>query len=266
MKLSVISVTKTKVKDKELPSQFDEEVNPNLIKRAVLVVQKNKRQPYGANPRAGKRASANVSKRRHNYRGCYGIGISRVPRKVMSRRGTRFNWTGALVPGTVGGRRAHPPKAKDWSVKINKKERRKAIRSAIAATTVKDLVKVNHRIPTDYPFIIEDKFEKMDKTKSVKDVLEKIGFVQELERAAKKTIRAGKGKTRGRKYKKRVGPLLVISEICPLLKSAKNIAGIDIVVVNKLNAELLAPGAQLGRPTIFTEAAINRIEKEKLFC
>ena len=82
-----------------------------LIKRAVLTLQNNKRQRYGANPEAGKKVSAALSKRRRKYRGSYGHGISRVPRKILSRRGTSMNWQGAFAPGTVGGRRAHPPKA-----------------------------------------------------------------------------------------------------------------------------------------------------------
>ena len=42
----------------------------------------------------------------------------------MSRSGTRLNFTGAFAPGTVGGRRAHPPKAeKNWQEKVNKKDK-----------------------------------------------------------------------------------------------------------------------------------------------
>ena len=53
----------------------------------------------------------------------------------MWRRGTQFMWVGALAPGTVGGRKAHPPKAsKIWNLKINKKERAKAIRSALGGS------------------------------------------------------------------------------------------------------------------------------------
>ncbi len=126
MKLNIISTSKEKKKEIDLPSQFNEEVRPDVISRAVLAIQSNKRQPYGASPEAGKRASAEISRRRHDYRGSYGHGISRVPRKILTRRGTRMYWVGAFAPGTVGGRRAHPPKVeKNYSQKINKKERRK---------------------------------------------------------------------------------------------------------------------------------------------
>ena len=185
----------------KLPIQFDEDVRPDLIKRAVLTLITHKRQRYGASPEAGKRSSGKISKRRHNYRGCYGLGISRVPRKIFSRRGTRMNWHGAIVPGTVGGRRAHPPKAeKIFWVKINTKERKKAIRSAAAATMNKELVKIRgHKINDSYPFIIDSSIENIDKTSKVKEILIKLGLKEELQRSEVKIIRAGKGKTRGRK-------------------------------------------------------------------
>ncbi len=118
MKLKIISIKKAEAGERELPAQFKGLVRPDLIKRAVLSLQSNKRQAYGASPEAGKRHSAELSRRRRKYRGSYGHGISRVPRKILSRSGLRFNWAGAVAPGTVGGRRAHPPKTeKIWTKK-----------------------------------------------------------------------------------------------------------------------------------------------------
>lgn len=267
MKLSILSAAKTEKGSMQLPIQFGEEIRPDIIKRAVEVIQANKRQKYGASPEAGQRASAKVSRRRHDYRGAYGIGISRVPRKVMSRRGTRMNWTGAVAPGTVGGRRAHPPKAeKVWCKSINVNERRKAIRSAMAATLVKEIVaKRGHKVPENYPFILDDSFEKLAKTKQVKDALMKLGFQDELNRCEEKTIRSGTARMRGRKYRRKKSVLLVVSKECALQKSASNIPGIDIVEVNLLNAELLAPGTDIGRLALFTESALKRMDAEKLF-
>src|SRR3989338_11252474 len=153
MKVQILDTANTKVGDIELPSQFNEAVRDEIILRAVLAIQSHGRQPYAAHDTAGKRSSAKLSRRRKNYRGSYGIGISRVPRKIMTRRGTRLNWVGAFAPGTVGGRRAHPPKtSKIWAKKINEKERRKAIRSAIAATASKQIItKRGHLIPSNYP-------------------------------------------------------------------------------------------------------------------
>ncbi len=267
MKLTILNLTKTEIGKRELPSQFDEEIRADLVKRAVLTIRSNSRQAYGADPMAGKRASAELSRRRHKYRGSYGFGISRVPRKILSRRGTRLNWVGAFAPGTVKGRRAHPPKAdKIWSRKLNTKERRKAIRSALSATVIKPLVQERgHIVPELYPFIIDSKIESMEKTKDVISALEKLGFAEELSRVSVKSIRPGKGTLRGRKYRKKTGPLIIVSDKCSLMKSAKNIPGVDIVKVDKLNAGALAQGIRPGRLSLFTDKAIERMEKEQLF-
>lgn len=266
MKLPILNISKEEIGKQEMPIQFEEEVRPDLIKRAVIAIQNNERQAYGADPMAGKRASAKLSRRRRDYKTSYGIGISRVPRKIMSRRGARMNWVGAFAPGTVGGRKAHPPKAsKNWTKKINKKERRKAIRSAIAATLSKELVAKNHIIPDNYPFIIESKFESLKKTKEVRDVLKKIGLEKELSRVNERTIRSGKGKKRGRKYKSKAGPLIIVSKECALLKAARNIAGINVKIVKSINAKVLAPSTNPGRLAIWTQDAIKELENKKLF-
>lgn len=267
MKVNVLSLESANVKQVDMPSQFSEPVRPDLIKRAVKAIEANKRQPYGSDPRAGLRHSAFVSKRRHKFKSTYGIGQSRTPRKVISARGTRFNWIGAVVPQTVGGRRAHPPKvAKIWDKKINKKEKRKAIRSAMAASMIKEIVqKRGHKVPDNYPFIAESNIENVDKTKNAIQTLTKLGLKDDLERSGERKIRAGKGKMRGRRYKRKIGPLIVVSEDCPAMKSFSNIFGVDVETVSNLNAQLLAPGSVPGRLVVFSEKAIEKIGKENLF-
>lgn len=267
MNIQIKSLENAAKGSKALPKQFDEPIREDIIKRAVLAIQSNARQPYGSDPDAGMKVSAKVSRRRRDYRGSYGIGISRVPRKVMSRRGTRMNWVGALAPGTVGGRRAHPPKAgKEWSKKINKKENRLAIRSAMGATMHPEIVKARgHVVPKEYPFIIENGFEKISKTAEARKVLVALGFDAELERSSIVRIKTGRARTRGRGSKVPVGVLVVVSAESPVMKALANIPGVDCAVVNALNAELLAPGTHPGRATLFTESAIQRISDEGLF-
>ena len=262
MKLKIKNTKGTVKRDIELPKQFTVPVRADIIKKAVLTIQSHKRQNYGASPGAGKRASAYLSKRRNSYRSTYGIGQSRTPRKVMSRRGTRLNYVGAFAPQTVGGRRAHPPKAeKNLSIKINKNERRKAICSAMAATFDKKyLEEKNYIVPEDYPFILDNEFEAISKTKDVKAALTNLKIQLETDRK----IRAGKGKSRGRKYIKKKGPLIITSQKCKISDSAKNL-NINVVEIENLNTELLAPGAQPGRVALFTEGAIEKLKQEELF-
>jgi len=267
MKLPILNTEKRKTGEKELPLQFQESYRPDLIKRACHALASVARQSYGAQPEAGMRHSTKVSKRRRDYKGCYGFGVSRVARKVLSKRGMRMFWVGAFSPQTRGGRRAHPPKSeKIFAQKINIQENRKAIRSALSATVNKDLVLLRgHKVPAEYPFILDSSSEQLIKTKDVENLLVKLGFADELERADKRKVRAGRGKTRGRKYQNKKSLLLVVSGNCPLIKAAENIPGIEVVQARAVNADLLAPGAQPGRATLCTDKALDLLEKEKLF-
>ncbi|MBU0457095.1 MAG: 50S ribosomal protein L4 [Nanoarchaeota archaeon] len=267
MKLSIFNSGKKKTGEIDLPSQFSEEYRPDLIKRAVHALQANSRQAYGADPDAGMRSSSKLSKRRRKYRGSYGFGISRVNRKILSRRGTRFSWVGAFSPQTTGGRKAHAPKSeKILAEKVNRKENRKAIRSAMTATLNKCLVeKRGHKVPVDYPFVLNNDIENMEKTKDVEQVLIDLGFQDELKRSLLKKIRAGLGTMRGRKYRKKKSVLIVTGGKCALSKAAKNLSGIDVVEAKELNAELLSPGTMSGRVTLWTENAVKKIAEEKLF-
>ncbi|MEM3373826.1 MAG: 50S ribosomal protein L4 [Candidatus Woesearchaeota archaeon] len=266
--MKAILKSKTGEKEIELPLQFNEPIRQDLIKRAVLAIHSHKRQPYGTDPEAGKKHSSKLSRRRRDYKTAYGIGISRVPRKILSHSGSRFNWVAAAVPYAVGGMQAHPPKAeKKWAQKINDKERRKAIRSAMAASVNKELVlKRGHKIKElKYPLVLEDEIENISKAKEALEMLLSLGLEDELKRCSKYTQRSGKATTRGRTQKSRKGPLIVVSKKCNLMKAVRNIPGVDVVEVKNLNAELLAPGADIGRLTVYTNAAIELLKNENLF-
>jgi len=232
----------------DLPEVFDTEYRPDLIKKSFNVMHSNKRQPYGADPYAGtKHATASVGK---------GRGSSRVPRLTQGRRA-------ALAPCVVGGRRAHPPKAeKDWKEKINKKEKVKAIKSALAATTDKTMVSNrghNFDDKITLPIIIDDKFGNSKKTKEVIEILEKIGIYDDILRATNgRHIRAGRGKIRGRKYKTPKS-ILIVSTKEKIYKSSRNLTGIDVVEPKNLNIEHLAPGGIAGRLTIITKSDLKKI-------
>ncbi len=266
MKTSIYAIDGKKGSTIALPVQFAEEVRPDLIRRAVVSMQANARQPYGAFPKAGQRPSAVLSRRRRKYKTSYGHGISRVPRKALWKRGRQFGWVGAFAPGMVKGRRAHPPKAqKIFAKSINEGERRKAIRSALAASVNIEWVKNRGHKVSELPSVVEKKMEKITKTSEVYEVLQRLQLGQELDRVAGRKVRAGKGKLRGRRYKTKKGPLIVVAGACALLKAAHNIPGVDVCAVHQVNAERLAPGGNPGRLTIYSEDAIARLEKEQLF-
>jgi large subunit ribosomal protein L4e len=192
-----------------------------------------------------------------------GKGISRVPRKIMSRRGSQFNWEGAEIPNARGGRRAHPPKIDSMinTKKINKKELVLALKSALIATITPKMInqkyqRLNDKKVEGLPFIIEPKFLTL-KTKqqieSLKNILGKDLIEVSLK---KKKVRSGKGKLRGRKYKQNAGMLLVIGE-----KEKTKINAIDVKKVKELSIMDLAQGG-LGRITMYTEQSLNEIDKK----
>jgi large subunit ribosomal protein L4e len=174
---------------------------------------------------------------------------------------------GAVAPGTVGGRRAHAPKAERiWDKKINVKERRQAILSAIAASLNKEIVtERGHKIPENYPFAVSEEFENIQKTRDAVAALNKLGFEKELERASVKKIRAGHGKARGRPYKTKKSLLVIVSKNCKLKDALENVTGVDVARLDELNAQLLAPGTHAGRAVLFTESAVKDWNEKKLY-
>jgi large subunit ribosomal protein L4e len=265
MKVSVFNLQGKKVGKIELPEVFNEEYRPDLIKRAVLAIRSKKRQPYGTDILAGLRTSAHYHGRRGIRYTMMNRELARMPR-VHGDTAPGLFFRARKVPQAVKGRPAHPPKVeKVWEEKINKKERRKAIKSAIAATAMKEVVKERgHKIDKleELPIIVTDDIEKVSKTKDLEKFLINIGLEEEIKRIKKKKVRAGKGKMRGRRYKKKIGPLIVISKDEGIGKAAKNLPGINVCRVENLNAEYLAPGAMPGRLTIWSRSSIEKLRSE----
>lgn len=253
-KIKIYSLKGEVTDEMDLPEIFSEEFRPDLIKRAVLSAQSARIQPWGTDPMAGKRTTA------ESYGA--GRGVAMVPRVKGSRHPAGSK--AAFVPQATGGRRAHPPRStRIIHEKINKKERRLAIRSAIAATADQKIVESRgHQIGNipQIPFIIEDDLSKVRKTKETREIFKKLGIMDDVVRAKNgRKIRAGRGKTRGRKYKTPKGPLLVVAEDKGISLGARNHPGVDVVVVENLNSELLAPGTHPGRFTVYTKSAIKRL-------
>jgi large subunit ribosomal protein L4e len=235
-----------------LPTVFATPLRPDVIKRAVLAIQSSRLQPQGRDPMAGKRTSA-------ESRGT-GLGMARIPR--VKGGGGRA----AFAPSTVGGRQPHPPRSEKKIVKrIPKKEARLALLSAIAATASQDVIASRgHRtedIP-EIPLIVTDSIEELTKTSELEATLTNLGVFSDLYRVkTSRKIRAGKGKRRGRKMKQAVGPLIVVTENKGIFNAAGNLLGVTVTKVNNLNAEMLAPGTHPGRLTLWTNGAIEQLDK-----
>jgi large subunit ribosomal protein L4e len=187
-----------------------------------------------------------------------GMGISRVPRiKGGSGRA-------GFAPSTVGGRQPHPPRAEKNIVKdIPKKEAKFALISAIAATAQKEtIVSRGHKIGNvvQFPLVVEDAIEGLTKAKEVEAAFASLGLEADLIRVRdSRSIRAGKGKRRGRKMKQAIGPLIIVVDGKSLVNAASNIPGVEVTTVTNLNTEMLAPGTHPGRLTVWTNGAIEKL-------
>ncbi len=243
------SLKGTVLKVLNLPPVFESEARPDLIKRAVDAFRANRRQPYGPGSISGMRHAVSWWGK--------GRGVSRVPRLKDSRRA-------AQAPGTVGGRRAHPPRPeRDWSKKLNKKERQMARASALAATADPRLVaQRGHRFndALSLPVVMDTKVEDLGSTQEAAELLERLGLNEDVARASLKKVRAGRGKMRGRRYRRKRGPLVVVSKGCAAVRAFRNLAGVDVTDPSGLNAEVLAPGGVPGRLTLFSINALEDIE------
>jgi len=250
MKTPVFNLQSEEVDETELPDIFNTYIRPDVIKRAVIIQQTHNIQPQGRDPMAGKRTTA-------ESRGT-GLGISRVPRIKGSNRA-------AFGVSIVGGHQAFPPKSeKSIHKKINKKERKLAIQSGIAATADKEVVaNRGHRVGkvSSLPIVVDDEIQELKKTKEVEELFRNLGIWEDVKRADRKTIRSGKGKMRGRKKKIGKGPLIVFKEDFGISRAARNLPGVDTVKITNINAELLAPGTHPGRLVIWTRSAFDNLDK-----
>ena len=250
-RVHVYSLDGDVVKSVDLPTVFRGEIRSDLIRRAVTAAQANRRQPYGPGRRSGAKHSVRWSGKGH--------GVSRVPR-------IRGSMTGAQAPGTVGGRRAHPPRVeKVWAKKINDNERRLARNAALAA--VKEVAIVAARghefkEALSLPVVIEDGIETLEPdggaTREGVKILNRLGVYSDVERAKEgRHVRAGRGKMRGRRYRQPRSLLVVVKDPAKVRRLFGNLPGIEVVSPAGLNAEVLAPGGDPGRLTLFSEGALE---------
>lgn len=255
---SVLNLNGEASGDVTLPEVFSRQLRADLVKRAYLIVRSHGIQPYGRDPMAGERTSA------ESGHPPTGRGISRVPRVKGER--SRRSGQAAGVASVVGGRLPHPPRSeKAIYKKINRKERLAALAAAIAFTGSPEAVTGRgHRIgAAKLPLIVTDEIEAVSKTSELDSFLQKAGLSEELKRLYGGVKRqSGKPRMRGRAYKERVGPLIVVSNDRGVGKAAEAIPGAKVVPVESLSVLSLAPAGVAGRLTLWTESSLDSLRQK----
>ena len=240
----------------DIPEVFETAQRPDLIKRMFWIVRSHGTQPQGRDPMAGERTSAET------HSPPTGTGRSRIPR-VKGSQYSRAGMAGG-VASIVKGRLPHPPKSeKIIYQRANRKERRLATMSAIAYTADLDAVKARgHDVDKlSLPLVVSDEVETVAKTSELVSFLEKVELDMELKRVLGGVKRnTGKSRLRGRAYKSKVGPLIVVTNDRGVGKASGGIPGLDVVNVQSLNVLDLAPGGVPGRLTLWTESAVGTLE------
>ena len=243
----VFSMDGKKVGSTAVPAIFDEAVRPELILRAINAENSRRLQPQGHNPMAGMDTTATYYGSMHSYRTGRHMGIAIRPRQKLGG-----GQQGAVrkVPSSTKGRRAHPHVIEKILIEnINKREYTKAISSAVAATVSSE---------TKRPIVVSNEIESVKKTKDMIKVIRNLKLGPKLDSVNKRVRKGLRRSSRRRSFTKAL--LVVVSKDSPAVRSARNIAGVDVCPVNKLSTTLLAPGGKPGRTAIWSEGALGGLQ------
>jgi large subunit ribosomal protein L4e len=231
------------------------EHNSDIVNAVHTGLNKNSRQAYAVSLEAGHQTAAES----------WGTGraVSRIPR--VPGGGTHRAGQGAFGNMCRGGRMFAPTKTwRKWHRKVNLKEKRYAVCSALAASAVPALLMARgHRVENvpEVPLVLDDSCEGTTKTSEAIKILKACGAFDDIERVkASRAIRAGKGKMRNRRYVQRKGPLVVYANDSGMTRAFRNIPGVELCSVDRLGLLSLAPGGHLGRFIIWTKSAFEKLD------
>jgi len=252
--VSVFSLAGDKSGETTLPAVMTAPLRPDVVHFVHTNLSKNRRQAYAVSPWAGKQVSASS----------WGTGraVARIPR--VGGGGTSRSGQGAFGNMCRGGRMFAPTKTwRRWHRKVNSTQRRYAVASALAASAVPALVMARgHKIDEvpEIPLVVDNALEATAKTAAAKDVLAALGALDDVTKAAaSKKIRAGKGKARGRRYVLRRGPLVIYKTNDGVERAFRNLPGVELCCVDRLNLLQLAPGGHMGRFCIWSQSALDSL-------
>jgi large subunit ribosomal protein L4e len=239
----------------ELPKVFDTPIRVEVVKEVYVNLAKNAMQPHATSPTAGVKPSA-VS---------WGPGRAkaRVPR--VNGSGSNRNGQGAYANFCRGGHRFAPPTLqRRWFRPVPSRQRKFAIASAIAATAIVPLVQARGHLlgeVKEVPVVLADTLEEVKRTREAVEVLKKVGLYEDVKRVLEgKVHRSSMGKFRRSAYKTKKGPLVIYNEDKGVVKAFRNIPGVETVSVKALSLAKLAPAAQVGRLTLWSESAFKALD------
>lgn len=136
--------------------------------------------------------------------------------------------------------------------------------SALAATSLPALVMARgHRIDNigEVPLVVDNSIESLSKTKDAVNLLKALNAYDDvLKSKLSRKIRSGKGKMRNRRFVRRKGPLVIYNEDHGITHAFRNLPGVDLLKVDRLNLLFLAPGGHMGRFCIWSRGAFDKLD------
>ena len=151
-----------------------------------------------------------------------------------------------------------------WHRRVNLKQKRYAVCSALAASAVPSLLMARgHAVESvpEVPLVLDDSSEATAKTAKAVELLKSVGAYADVEKVKdSRNLRSGKGKLRNRRYVQRRGPLVVYANDNGIVKAMRNIPGVELCSVDRLGLLTLAPGGHLGRFIIWTKGAFEKLD------
>ena len=238
-----------------MPAVFTAPIRDDTVQFVHTNMAKNRRQAHGVFRLAGQQHSAES----------WGTGraVARIPR--ISGSGTSRSGQATFGNMCRKARMFAPLKTwRKWHKRINTNQKRHAVASALAASAVAPLVMARgHRVMDvpELPLVVDSL--NSERTQDLLKSLNKLGASEDLQRVRKsKTTRCGSGKMRNSRFVMRKGPLIVYGdENVSLKRTARNLRGVDVCSVHRLNLLQLAPGGHLGRFIIYTKDAFEHLDK-----
>jgi len=238
-----------------MPFVFSSPIRPDVVNFVHTNVAKNRRQAYAVKNDAGMEHSAES----------WGTGraVSRIPR--VAGGGTHRAGQAAFGNMCRSGRMFAPTRQwRRWHRRVPVSSRRYATCSALAATALPALVMARgHRINAigEIPLVVDDSIQSINKTSKAYAVLKALGVSADVDKARNsRKVRAGQGKMRNNRYTSRRGPLVVYDQAAGIQLGFRNLPGVELCQVERLNLLTLAPGSHLGRLIVFTESAFNKLD------
>merc|ERR1712062_205974 len=239
-----------------LPAIFKAPIRPDVVHFVHSNIAKNHRQAYAVSKEAGHQTSAES----------WGTGraVARIPR--VRGGGTHRSGQGAYGNMCRSGRMFAPTKTwRKWHRRVNRKMRRYAICSAVAASALPALLMARgHKVDkvAEVPCVIEAGVESFSKTKQAVNLLKAVGAYEDVEKAKEsRKVRTGIGKIRNRRHVMRKGPLVIYKEDNGITRAFRNLPGVTMLNVTRLNLLHLAPGGHVGRFVIWTETAFKALNE-----